>query len=66
VALQRKGVKPDGFGEAIESIPNCPQIAKELPQEGARGVQTLYMTDRMHMNINTRERESVRRFAPGS
>jgi hypothetical protein len=50
----------------LESIRKCREIAKEWLREGARGVQTLYMTGTMQINRpNTRDSEPVRRFAPG-
>jgi hypothetical protein len=40
---------------------------KELLRQGARGVQTLYMTERMQINQKTaRDGEPGRRFVPGS
>jgi hypothetical protein len=43
------------------------QNAKELPRKGARGVQTLYMTETMQINRKTaRDGEPGRRFVPGT
>jgi hypothetical protein len=52
VALQRKAVKAELIRRPIEPTRKCRQNAKELPREGARGAQTLYMTGRMQMNKN--------------
>jgi hypothetical protein len=44
VALQRKAVKPPGCTGTIEWARKYLKIVKDLPGEGARGGQTLYMT----------------------
>jgi hypothetical protein len=54
VALQRKCVKAIELAKAAELIRKCLKIPKELLREGASGVQTLYMTDRMQINQNRR------------
>jgi hypothetical protein len=44
-----------------------PQMAKESLPRGASGRQTLYITGRMKIDQhNIRERQPLRRFAPGA
>jgi hypothetical protein len=47
VALQRKAVKTDDSLGRPNLPPKGLQSGKELLRKGARGVQTLYMTERM-------------------
>jgi hypothetical protein len=63
VALQRKGVKR----RAIELVRKSGQIAKEFASlEGARGVQTFYMTVNADEPKNRRDNESAQHlFATG-
>jgi hypothetical protein len=44
VALQRKGVKPNEFADAIESPGKCPQILKELPQAGVHAALKTFIS----------------------
>jgi hypothetical protein len=67
VALQRKGVKPDGFARQRRIHLQTPEIAKESLPWGVSGRQTLYMTGSMKIDEkDTCEGEPVRRFAKGS
>jgi hypothetical protein len=67
VALQRKAVKTDDSLGKPNLPPKGLQSGKELLRKGARGIQTLYMTERMPINRKTtRDGEPGRRFVPGS
>jgi hypothetical protein len=67
VALQRKAVKTDDSLGKPNLPPKGLQSGKELLRKGARGVQTLYMTERMQINRKTaRDGEPGRHFVPGS
>jgi hypothetical protein len=66
VALQRKSVKAKAFAKAVEIDRSGGKSRKNCcPFEGARGVQTLYMTEHAVDERNTRDGESTRHLTSG-
>jgi hypothetical protein len=64
--MQCKCVKAEGFAKAVEIVRKSGQIARELlPFLGARGVQTLYMTQHAIEEKNMRDGESARHPTSG-